>query len=295
VGVLDPGSGGAGTAEAILDLESLEARLPELRARYAQAEPFPHIVLDDFLIESVADRATREFPSVDPEHWINWVHVNERKYGNRDESTWGPTLRQVASELMSPRFVDFLGALTSVEGLLIDPSFEGGGLHESRAGGFLNVHADFTVHPHHRQWRRRVNVLLYLNGEWPSEYGGEFELWSPDMKRCVERVAPIGNRVVIFNTDKDSFHGHPERLRCPEGAGRRSLALYYFTEEAAPYVRSTEYRSRPGDGPRSVLIYLDKQALRTYDRVKRRLGLADDGASKMLRRIERLRFRKKKS
>jgi Rps23 Pro-64 3,4-dihydroxylase Tpa1-like proline 4-hydroxylase len=102
--------------------------------------------------------------------------------------------------LNSPPFVDFLEKLTGIDDLLVDESMEGGGLHQSLRGGFLNIHADFTVHPHYRRWRR-VNLLLYLNAEWPEEYGGELELWSTDMKRREEKVAPIGNRVVIFNTD----------------------------------------------------------------------------------------------
>ena len=72
------------------------------------------------------------------------------------------------------------------------------------------------------------------------------------------------------------------------------MALYYFTAEQDPLVRSTEYRARPGDGWRSLPIYLDKQVLRTYDRVKRRLGLSDDAASRLLRRVERLGRRWKK-
>lgn len=278
-----------------LDLERLEAALPDLRARYAAAEPFPHIMLEDFLDPAVAQRAADEFPPVDPERWINYTHVNERKYGNTEPDTWGPTLQALAAELTSPGFVAFLEQLTGIEGLLVDEDFEGGGLHQSLAGGFLNVHADFTVHPHHRHWRRRVNLLVYLNREWDPEWGGDLELWTTDMQRCVERIAPIGNRAVIFNTDADSFHGHPEPLRCPPEVARQSMALYYFTAEDAPMVRSTEYRARPGEGPRrSVMIYLDKQVLRTYDRVKRRLNLSDDFASRVLGRLRRLRPRRKR-
>jgi 2OG-Fe(II) oxygenase superfamily len=269
-----------------LDLTGLEAALPELRERYRSAKPFPHVVLDGFLFPEVAKRAAEEFPPVDPELWINWVHVNERKYGNRDPKTWGPTLRAIATELNSPRFVEFLGALTGIDGLLIDESMEGGGLHQSLPGGFLNIHADFTVHPHHRNWRRRLNLLLYFNGDWPAEYGGELEFWSSDMKRRERTIAPVGNRVVIFNTDPDAFHGHPEPVRCPPDTSRQSMALYYFTPENDPLVRSTEYRARPGDGWRALPIYLDKQALRLYDGVKRRFGLSDDAASGLLRRVE---------
>src|SRR5205807_3288600 len=149
-----------------------------------------------------------------------------------------------------------LEQLTGIDNLLIDESMEGGGLHQSMAGGFLNVHADFTVHPHNLHWRRRVNLLLYLNDEWPSEWGGGLELWSTDMKRCETLIEPVGNRVVVFSTDANSFHGHPTPMQCPPGVARRSLALYYFTEEAKPQIRSTEYRARPGEGPRAALIYL---------------------------------------
>ena len=156
------------------------------------------------------------------------------------------------------------------------------------AGGFLNIHADFTVHPAHRTWRRRVNLLLYLNDDWRPEYGGDLELWRTDMSQCEEAVAPLGNRVVIFTTDADSFHGHPEPMRCPPGVARQSLALYYFTEEEHPLVRSTEYRARPGDGARSAVIYLDKQALRAFDWARRHLGVSGHAAERLLGGVERL-------
>jgi hypothetical protein len=50
-------------------------------------------------------------------------------------------------------------------------------------------------------------------------------------------------------------------------------------------VRSTEYRARPDEGLRGILIYLDKQALRLYDRAKRRLGISDARMDRFLRRF----------
>jgi hypothetical protein len=95
-------------------------------------------------------------------------------------------------------------------------------------------------------------------------------------------VAPIANRAVVFTTGEDTWHGHPEPLRCPLDRSRRSLAIYYYTVEDAPDARSTEYRARPGDGPKAVLFYLDKQTLRGYDWVKRRVGLSDRRTSRLL-------------
>ena len=275
--------------EAVLDFARLEAGASDLRSRYDTASPFPHIVLDDLLDPDVAGRAIKEFPPLNTEEWNNFIHVNERKFSNTSPDTWGPTLRTVLDTFQSPRFVAFLSALTGIEDLVTDDTLMGGGLHQTVAGGYLNIHTDFTVHPRKRSWRRRINLLLYLNEDWAEEYGGELEFWTIDMKRCAKRIAPMGNRVVIFTTDARSFHGHPDPLRCPPGVARQSLALYYFTKEDHPEVRSTEYRARPGDGARSLLIYLDKQLLRAYDRTKRWLGISDHSAGRILRGLDRIR------
>lgn len=271
-----------------LNFDALEASLPQLREQYTSADAYPHIVLDDFFPSEVEAEAEREFPPLSAEAWLNFTHVNERKYSNTDPATWGPTLQDMLADLQSDRFVAFLSKLTGIEGLMRDDSLEGGGLHQTPRDGFLNIHADFTVHPKHRHWQRRVNLILYLNGEWPAEYGGDLEVWSRDMKRCVTKVAPLGNRALIFNTDADSYHGHPDPLKCPLERARRSMALYYFTHEDAPVIHSTDYRARPGDSG-AALIWLDKQVLRLYDRLKRTLHLSDDVGSRVLRVVDRVR------
>src|SRR5206468_2179145 len=98
---------------------------------------------------------------------------------------------------------------TGIPGLMPDPYFEGGGLHETKRGGHLGIHADFNIHSQLKV-ERRLNLLIYLNENWDKTFGGELELWNKDMKECAVRVAPIFGRAVIFNTDLDSFHGHPE-------------------------------------------------------------------------------------
>ena len=81
-------------------------------------------------------------------------------------------------------------------------------------------------------------------------------------------------------------------MTCPEGTTRKSIALYYFTEEHAPFlIRSTEYRARPGEGIGAIGIYLDKMAVRGYDALKRRLGLSDSAGSAALKLLWRRRSR----
>lgn len=199
------------------------------RAAYAAAQPFAHIALDDFCPEGILDEVVSEFPSPEEEGWKRFSGEHERsKLTKADDREMGPATRQLLAELNSAAFLDFLGALTGIAGLVPDPHFEGGGLHQTLRGGHLDVHVDFNRHPA-TNLDRRLNVLLYLNRDWDEEWGGALELWSPDMQRCEQRIAPLFNRLVVFSTTERSFHGHPHPMMCPEDRYRRSIALYYYS------------------------------------------------------------------
>ena len=63
--------------ESVLNLHALRAGLPQDRARYAGAHPFPHIVLDDVLEPEAFALAAKEFPGITDEFWKGYIHVNE--------------------------------------------------------------------------------------------------------------------------------------------------------------------------------------------------------------------------
>jgi len=274
------------TADTLFDYDRWQATLPADAKRYQQNQPYPHIALENFLEPQAAERALASFPAVGDAGWIHYVHVNEKKHGLNKMDLLPAAIQDVIREMNSPRFVAYLSKLTGIPNLIPDDSLEGGGLHQSKRNGFLNVHADFTVHPHKRNWRRRVNLLIYLNHDWKPEYRGDLELWDRQMKGVVRKIAPIFNRCVIFNTDEDSYHGLPDPILCPEDMTRKSIALYYFTEEAVtPTLRATNYKARPEDGAKAILIWLDKKMVATYTSIKRTLGIDDAFISNILNRL----------
>ncbi|MBP2392264.1 2OG-Fe(II) oxygenase [Aeromicrobium fastidiosum] len=274
----------------LIDFDALTNDLAGKRAAYAAGDPYPHIVLDGVLKAETFAAVVAEFPGIRDEFWQGYLHVNETKYANKAPDTWGDTLRGVAQEFCSERFVTYLEELTGISGLLADWSMDGGGLHQTLRGGHLNIHADFTSHHTHETWARRVNILLYLNEEWQPEWGGQLELWDPQMTEVRGRVTPAGNRMLVFTTTADSFHGHPDGLTCPPDMARRSMALYYFTEEEQAVRRSTNYQPRPHESAgRKLVIHAERGLLDGYDRVKRRLGLSDDFASNALAKLDRFR------
>ena len=61
------------------------------------------------------------------------------------------------------------------------------------------MHTDVNRHPHGCQMHQFVNLIFYLNPDWKDEYGGHLELWN-HQRQPVRKIAPIANRVVLFNT-----------------------------------------------------------------------------------------------
>jgi hypothetical protein len=241
--------GGSSLIFATDQYPQLAARL---REEYSGAWPFPHVVIDDFLPPEVADRVLEEFPGPGDIDWIRFRHGGALKLGSRHELQFPPFVRDLLYQFNSSVFLQFLESLTGIRGLVTDPYFEGGGLHQIERDGFVKIHADFNIHPQLRL-DRRINLLLYLNKDWKEEYGGHLELWNPAMSRCEKRILPVFNRCVIFSISDRAFHGHPEPLTCPEGMSRKSLALFYYTNgrpaDERSAAHSSLYQYRPGEVP----------------------------------------------
>lgn len=224
-----------------------------LHADFVGAPPFPHIVLEDFLPAPVLARALAGFPAgaqaSDGVFEAGYAGLHKRQIMPEDSNQ---AARELFWFLNSRPMLQFLEGLTGIEALLPDPYFLGGGYHETTRGGMLGVHADFRIHAQlHLQ--RRLNLIIYLNEVWDDAWLGQLELWSRDMRTCMAKVSPLLNRCVVFRTDADTWHGHPDALQTPDGVARRSIALYYYTASRAIHDevpdKDTVYVARPDDVP----------------------------------------------
>lgn len=219
-------------------------------AAYMAAQPYPYAIFDDVFRPERLREVAGEFPDLSTRTKTEvFDNTNEKKIASVGEDQFGEHSLALMHFLNSLPFLQFLERLTSIPHLIPDPHFLGGGFHEIKPGGFLKVHVDFNKHYGNRL-DRRLNVLVYLNENWQDSYGGHFEMWSSDMSRCVQRVLPVFNRMVVFSTVPGSYHGHPDPLTCPPDRSRRSLALYYYTngrpETEVSDAHSTVWKARPG-------------------------------------------------
>jgi hypothetical protein len=122
------------------------AEISVLSREYKENAPIPHIFLSDFLESHVAQGIAGEFPDPSSAAWTHYQHHNEDKLGLAKRECFPRQLGAVVDELNSPEFVSWLSALTGIPCLTADPMLEGGGLHQSVRGGFLNLHTDFSHH-----------------------------------------------------------------------------------------------------------------------------------------------------
>lgn len=234
-----------------LSLSEAKAFGESLSGEYCFAEPFPHIVIDNFLPKDLIDKIYDNFPSEKLESDVvfdmGYAGLHKRQIMPADCNGF---IREVFGFFNSAAITEFLESLTTIPALIADPHYIGGGFHETSKGGKLGIHADFRINER-LHLNRRINMIIYLNKDWKDEYGGHLELWDKSMKEKVHTIAPIFNRCVIFNTDSDSFHGHPDPLTTPDDISRRSIALYYYTASKRVYeetvTHGTMYKARASD------------------------------------------------
>ena len=227
----------------------------QLSTQYHKAKPFPHIVIDKFLPETILDSVLDEFNKnknwwYDKVKWTEPYQVN-KFYWPYDIETANnmpndlPTISSLVNYLNSPVMLKYLEELTGIDNLISDELLMGGGLHKITSGGKLAIHKDYNVHPVKKMYRR-LNLLIYLNKDWKTEWEGNLELWDKDHTKLEVSVEPLFNRAVIFTISEDSLHGHPVPLNTPENVSRNSIALYYFTEV------------NPSDNEHSVVFFDSK-------------------------------------
>ena len=198
--------------------------------------PFKHFFIDDFLPANLADSCLKSFPPLDENVW---EYANDKDIEVKFRTKWKSEfdipddLIYVVRILNSSLFIEAMGGVMGIEKIIPDPYFTGGGLNVTKRGGLLDVHVDGNYHDA-TGLNRRLNALIYLNPGWNKSWGGEFGIYDEKGETCIKKIAPIHNRLVVFDSHDKSFHGLPDPINFPESQHRKSILLYYYTKEPRP-------------------------------------------------------------
>ncbi|MBK1660760.1 2OG-Fe(II) oxygenase [Paracraurococcus ruber] len=223
----------------------LAADRAALRDRYLAGQPYHNLVLDSVFEDAVLDRIAAEFPKETPRDWIGYDTRDEIKRTSRGLIGVPPYAQAFLWQLCSEPFLEILRDVTGIEDLVADPIFHGGGLHETFRGGWLNIHADWTQHPH-LPLVRRLNLIVYLNRDWDEAWGGGLELWGDKEGTAKTVIAPHFNRAALFPTTAETLHGFPDPMTCPQGRSRKSVSVFYWAPDRDAIDRGAPITFLPG-------------------------------------------------
>jgi hypothetical protein len=211
------------------DKISLPKPIEELRQIYGSGAPFPHIILDGLFAPNLLDPVLAEMAAMSGKQWrVVESGSLERMRRMRSGVELGAAGAQLVSLVHSASFLYLLSEITGIWQLLPDPYLQGAGYAAMKRGDFFKVHSDRNI-AYDTGLTRRLAMIVFLNKEWDTKYGGQLELWNDAGTQCDVTIDPLYNRTILFEVADPNYHGVPKPIDCPSDRSRQSFIVYYHT------------------------------------------------------------------
>jgi Rps23 Pro-64 3,4-dihydroxylase Tpa1-like proline 4-hydroxylase len=220
---------------------------------YSQGQPVPWLAFDDFLPKDLLSQIQDEIDNIPTHLWTRFTRAGSmmKECNNLKFSS---ALRELVLNLNSHEFVQWLEDMTGISKIVPDPHLIGAGVMRCHAGDSLKLHTDFNWNEQ-LHLNRCLSMILYLSRDWQESWGGALEFWDFERTKCIHRVEPRPNRLLIWNYDERLVHGHPTPFNCADDASRDGLRMFYFTSNATPL-----------NPPHRSLYWFDEKTKQPYDR-----------------------------
>jgi len=242
--------------------------------QFEHAMPYKHVVIDNFLKQEVAQKLYDQFPDYELFN-KKYDGLNEKKAEGSNFEDFDPIFTELRKEISSVEFCQWVSAVTGIKDVFVTNDAMGSGLHQGKAGSFLDIHIDFSMH-HLDNVYRRLNLLIFFNKEWKDEWNGHTELWNGDMTKLEKKVRPDFNRVVIFQTTGKSYHGYG-KISPPEDITRKSFYTYFYTKDSGDQndtYNDTVFKARPEDSAvKKLKTNVKEQSKNFIKRQLKRFGI----------------------
>jgi SM-20-related protein len=178
-----------------------------LQATPISAEPYPYLVVQDFLRKDLSGDMLQDFPKI---NFGGSFPLAELKFG--------PTFAQLIDELQSQQLRSVIEKKFSID-------LEGRPILITARG--RTRHKDGRIHTDTKS--KLVTLLLYFNISWDVQEGRLRILRNgTDLENFAAEVPPTFGTCLIFKVTDNCWHGHK-----PFEGERRALQLNYLTDNAA--------------------------------------------------------------
>ena len=205
--------------------------------QFKSADPFPFLVLDNFLREDYFN---------DLQNFISIENDENKKIGKNfntavENNKWisknanlPKKIKMITESLNSFEWINNLEEFSGIKEIF---STEVGNTqlanyHEMNANGFLGSHVDHSSDPNTGR-PHVLNIILYLSDIWKEEWGGSTLFYDNKGKKIIQEVNYIPNRAVIFLHTPYSFHG-VSKIKL-NNFKRSSIYVDYYSKSKNPY------------------------------------------------------------
>jgi hypothetical protein len=202
---------------------------------YKNGSPVPFLVVDDFLPQDLFSVVSQQTASIPQDYWTRFTRNGSCMRESKNFQAT-PLLQTLCHGFNSGAFLDWLENITGWRNLISDPHLIGAGVSETINGHSLKLHTDFNWNDELRL-NRCLSLILYINPEWQSEWGGALEFWDFDRQGPVQNIDCLSNRLLIWDYDERLYHGYPQPINCPEDNYRMALRIFYYQSNSTPHTQ----------------------------------------------------------
>ena len=171
--------------------------------------PFPHIVIDNFLSKKEFEKLSEELNSTETKLQRKFSTVLEDKEIHKD-TTLSTNAKKLIKIMTSDRLKTFISfQFDSLKVLSLGETDNYSGyspFHTTYSQGHLGSHIDHSCINDGEQLHI-ANAIYYASSEWEKEWGGETILFSGNGLFPKVKIDPIPNRLIIFIHSANSWHG----------------------------------------------------------------------------------------
>jgi len=181
--------------------------LAALKKAAVVGKPYPHLIIDNFILPQALADVVRSFPV-----------VPKRGSVPLDAVSNSGAFAELMEEMQSTELRDLIGARLGMD------------LHDKPPMITLRGHTDTKDGDIHTDSKSKlVTLLLYLNSGWTAP-GGRLRLLynNKDLTPYAAEISPEAGHCVIFKVTPDCWHGHEVYI-----GERRSVQLNYVTSDEA--------------------------------------------------------------
>ncbi len=238
-----------------------------------QDQEFSHLILDDFLDIDDANKVKEDIERLDKNILRSYKHFNAKVRSSIGRSGLSSSILNLIDHLQSDAFLKELRVLSGKPDLVPDLNLVQGGVLSYQDGHFVNLHTDNQTHPFDLGLKTSLSLLVYLNPDWKDEYKGFLEIRDKKNTETIAKIKPSHNRLVIMEANKDSIHGLPEVIDCPETVVRKAIVLWYYQPVKKPTFHPTTYYSKESDDlTKKFNVLLGNLSLKVYYLLRRFFG-----------------------